>query len=139
MRMIQQQSRCFSAEEGGKANIPEPTQEEVAAHKDEWGIKYNDECFKFEKEWELIAGQVEKEQNVFIESELGDLQKEKVKMLVDKTLTLNLFEMRYFQILLKTQVQKATGMNPLKLNLDWPSIKQDASGTWPPANPNWFK
>ena len=27
----------------------------------------------------------------------------------------------------------------MKMNLDWPSIKQDANGTWPPANPNWFK
>ena len=27
----------------------------------------------------------------------------------------------------------------MKLNLDWPSIKQDATGSWPPANPNWFK
>ena len=27
----------------------------------------------------------------------------------------------------------------MKLNLDWPSIKQDGAGTWPPANPNWFK
>jgi hypothetical protein len=31
--------------------VPEPTQEEVAANRDEWGIKYNDECLKFEKEW----------------------------------------------------------------------------------------
>lgn len=23
--------------------------------------------------------------------------------------------------------------------MDWPSIKQDAAGTWPPLNPNWFK
>lgn len=30
-------------------------------------------------------------------------------------------------------------MNPMKLNLDWPSIKKDGAGTWPPANPNWFK
>ena len=27
----------------------------------------------------------------------------------------------------------------MKLNMDWPSVKQDAQGTWPPANPNWFK
>ena len=27
----------------------------------------------------------------------------------------------------------------MKLNMDWPSIKQDETGTWPPANPNWFK
>jgi hypothetical protein len=44
----------------------------------------------------LIAERVEKEQTVFLESELGDLQKEKVKMLADKVLQLNLFELRYF-------------------------------------------
>ena len=27
----------------------------------------------------------------------------------------------------------------MKLNMDWPSVKQDSQGTWPPANPNWFK
>ena len=27
----------------------------------------------------------------------------------------------------------------MKLNMDWPSVKQDGAGTWPPANPNWFK
>mmetsp|Transcript_30132 Transcript_30132/g.21872 ORF Transcript_30132/g.21872 Transcript_30132/m.21872 type:complete len:141 (+) Transcript_30132:410-832(+) len=27
----------------------------------------------------------------------------------------------------------------MKLNMDWPSVKQDDTGTWPPANPNWFK
>lgn len=34
---------------------------------------------------------------------------------------------------------RTSGINPLKLNMDWPSIKQDGAGTWPPANPNWFK
>jgi hypothetical protein len=28
---------------------------EAAANKSEWGIKYDDECFKFEKEWEVIS------------------------------------------------------------------------------------
>jgi large subunit ribosomal protein L7/L12 len=27
----------------------------------------------------------------------------------------------------------------MKLNLDWPSVKRDDTGSWPPANPNWFK
>ena len=60
-------------------------------------------------------------------------------MLVDKVTDLNLYEMRYFQIQLTKNVKRATGLNPMKLNLDWPSIKQDSTGTWPPANPNWFK
>ena len=67
-----------------------------------WGIEYDDECLKFEKEWELVAEAVEKEQQVFIESELGDLQMQKCKMLADKVLTLNMFEMRYFQMQIKT-------------------------------------
>ena len=75
----------------------------------------------------------------FLESELGDLQKEKVNLLADKVANLNIFEMRYFQARLTQQVAKATGLSPMKLNLDWPSIKQDATGSWPPANPNWFK
>ena len=27
----------------------------------------------------------------------------------------------------------------MKLNMDWPAAKMDASGAWPPLNPNWFK
>ena len=60
-------------------------------------------------------------------------------MLADKVADLNLFEVRYFHYLLEEKVAKSTGLSPMKLNLDWPSLKQDASGTWPPANPNWFK
>ena len=43
----------FSSEAGdGAAKVPEPTKEEIEANKHEWGVKYNDECLKFEKEWE---------------------------------------------------------------------------------------
>ena len=94
---------------------------------------------KFEKEWEIIANAVEEEQNVFLESELGEVQRAKVEMLSDKILSLNVFEHRYLAKVIKSKVQKATGLNPLKMNLDWPSVKQDSTGTWPPANPNWFK
>lgn len=60
-------------------------------------------------------------------------------MLADKVASLNIYEIRYFNYRIKEQVMKSTGLNPMKLNLDWPSIKQDSTGTWPPANPNWFK
>jgi len=60
-------------------------------------------------------------------------------MLVDKVLDLNMFELRYFHSQMSTKMLKATGINPMKMNIDWPSVKQDATGTWPPANPNWFK
>ena len=60
---------------------------------------------------------------MFLESELGELQQSKINMLVDKVTDLNLYEMRYFQVRLAQNVQKATGLNPMKINLDWPSIK----------------
>jgi len=44
-------------------------------------------------------------------------------MLADKMLDLNIFEMRYLAMSMKTRVQKTSGINPLKLNMDWPSVK----------------
>ena len=89
----------------------------------EWGIKYDDECLKFEKEWKEIADKVEEEQNIYIEKELSELQRKKVEMLADKVLDLNVFEMRYLAMACKNRIQKTSGINPLKLNMDWPSIK----------------
>ena len=79
-----QQFRAFSAEE--KPAAEQPSQDEIAANKAEWGIKYDDECLKFEKEWKLVADKIDAEQMVYIESELSDLQKKKVDMLVEKQL-----------------------------------------------------
>ena len=53
-------------------------------------------------------------------------------MLAEKLLELNIHEMKYMAISTKQRVMKTTGINPLKLNMDWPSIKNDSQGTWPP-------
>lgn len=105
----------------------------------EWGIKYDDECLKFEQEWKEIADKVEDEQAMYLEQELSELQRKKVDMITDKILDMNVFEMRYMALAMKQRMMRTSGINPLKLNMDWPSIKQDGAGTWPPANPNWFK
>ena len=85
----------FSAEaepaEEAKAAAPEPTAAEVEAGRQEWGIKYDDECLKFEKEWAEIAEKVQQENMMYLESELSDLQKKKVEMLADKVMDFNLF------------------------------------------------
>ena len=117
----------------------EPTAAEIAKGQEEWGIKYDDECLKFEKEWKVIAEAIEKEQMIYLESELSDLQKKKVEMIADKVIDMNMMEQRYMHAVMVQRVQKATGLSMMKLNLDWPSLKQDDAGTWPPANPNWFK
>jgi hypothetical protein len=38
-----------------------PTEAELAKNREEWGIKYTDECFKFEKEWKAISEKIEQE------------------------------------------------------------------------------
>lgn len=38
-----------------------PTEAEAAKAKEEWGEKYSDECFKFEKEWKQISEKIENE------------------------------------------------------------------------------
>ena len=60
-------------------------------------------------------------------------------MLAEKLLDMNVFELRYFSVVCGEKMMKTSGIHPMKMNLDWPSVKQDAAGTWPPANPNWFK
>ena len=100
--MRPQTVRYFSSPPEGEHR--EFTPEELEKGRQQWGIQYDDECLKFEKEWEKIAAQVEKDQAVYLESELGDLQKAKVEMLVDKALDLNLYEIRYFHVLLSTKV-----------------------------------
>ena len=64
---------------------------------------------------------------VYLENELGEYQKKKVDMLVDKVLDLNLFELRYFAAITSTKIKKASGINPMKLNMDWPSLKMDGN------------
>ena len=86
-----------------------------------------------------MAEAVEKDNMMYIDAELSELQKKKVEMLVDKCVDMNMFEMRYFISQVSIRVQRTSGMNMMKLNLDWPSLKRDGTGTWPPANPNWFK
>ena len=76
---------------------------------------------------------------MYLESELSELQRKKVDMLADKLLDMNIFELRYFSMACKERIQRTSGINPFKLNLDWPSVKRDDTGSWPPANPNWFK
>ena len=127
--LYSQQAKNFSSE----------TKEKSIIGQGEWGIQYDDECLKFEQEWKEIADKVEAEQAVYLEQELSELQRKKVDLLADKLLEMNTFEMRYLAQSVKMRIARTSGMNPLKLNLDWPSIKQDAQGTWPPANPNWFR
>ena len=70
-----------------------------------------------------MAEAVEKDNMTYIEAELSEMQKKKVDMLVDKCVDMNMFEMRYFISQVSIRVQRTSGMNMMKLNLDWPSLK----------------
>jgi hypothetical protein len=50
-------------------------------------------------------------------------------MLVDKLLDMNIFELRYFSSISKERIMRTSGINPMKLNLDWPSVKRDGKSS----------
>ena len=58
-----------------------------------------------------------------LDEELDDTSKNKVKFLVEKLMDLNIFEMRYLSVKLKERIMRGVGINPIKLNVDWPSVK----------------
>ena len=55
-----------------KDEFPEPTDEEKQKYRDQWGLKYDDECFKFEKEWEQIARDRDESQMAALHEELDE-------------------------------------------------------------------
>lgn len=59
-----------------------------------------------------------------LSEELSEVQRKRVEVLAQALLDLNVFELRYFSTIMRDKIWKTTGVNPLKINLDWPSLKQ---------------
>ena len=59
---------------------------------------------------------------MYLESELGELQKKRVQMVADRVTDFNVLEMRYFITIMKEKLIKSTGISPLKVNMDWPAF-----------------
>lgn len=146
-RAAAQSVRMFSTEaqatEQAKPDIEKEfdniSEEDKKKYREAWGLKFNDECIKFEKEWEQIAMDRDHAQMEALKEELSETSQKKVQFLSDKIISLNMMELRYLATSMKQRIQKTSGMNLMKLNMDWPSMKMDTDGTWPPLNPNWFK
>jgi len=127
----------FSSNSTGEANSEnlESTLRKEQAEKDD---KMEDLAFKFEREWKQIYDERNTQQLGELAKELTENQRKRVDLLAQALLELNVFELRYFSTAIRDKVYKTSGINPLKLNLDWPVVKQAEIGSWPPANPNWF-
>lgn len=67
--------------------------------------------------------------SVYIEKELSELQKKKVEMLADKIFDFNMMENRYFAIRMGERIEHFSGINPNKINMDWPDVKNQSKKT----------
>ncbi len=123
-----------------QAKIKELEEEQKKASQ-EWAKTFDEECFKYEKEWKKIVEEKEKEYGFFcsekvaqkitaknrqdkvLSKELSEASRNKVQFLIEKMMDLNMFEMRYLALKLKERIMRGVGINPLKLNMDWPSMK----------------
>ena len=133
------ESATKTEDETVKEQFEEISEEEKQKYRDTWGLKFNDECIKMEKEWEAIAEIKNEEQMAAIKENLTDVQKRKVEFIADKILEFDMYESRYLAAVTQEKIRKISGISLMKLNMDWPSMKMDVDGTWPPLNPNWFK
>lgn len=79
---------------------------------------------RFEREWRrLYEDQRQKDLSKPVK-QLNEFQKKKVDYLVEKTQNLNMLERKYFTIMIRDQIIKTTGFNPLKINNQWPEFKE---------------
>lgn len=129
----------FSGEGATEEARPELTEEQKEKYRTNWGLKFDESCIQQEKEWEKIAEEKNKQQMEHLKEELSGHQMKRVEFVADKFASLSAFEQRYLAALIQKRVARVAGINPLKLNMDWPSVKMDSDGTWPPLNPDWFK
>jgi large subunit ribosomal protein L7/L12 len=134
-RLLPNISRAYFSATPADGQPIEQTLQKEQEQKDE---KNEDLAFKFEREWKKLHDERNASQLQELEKELTENQRKRVQLLAQALLELNTFELRYFSTALREKVFKTSGINPLKLNLDWPTVKQLDIGSWPPANPNWF-
>lgn len=50
-------------------------------------------------------------------------------MLADKLLDMNIYELQYFNQISSEKIMKTSSISPMKLNVDWPSVKPDGKNT----------
>jgi len=131
--------RCFSSTEATKEAPKVNPENLTTADKNERDAKYEEMAFKFEREWKKIYDERNQQQLAALNEELTEFQKKRIDLLAQAFLECNVFELRYLSSIIRDKIWKTTGVNPLKLNLDWPTLKQLENGSWPPANPNFFQ
>ena len=98
MKASSQLQRPFSTSEASEEKIPDPRTETAEERKvrilgdNNWGIKYDESCMEFQRDWEKIADEKNESQRKYLNEELSEAQKAKVQMLSDKVLNLTVFE-----------------------------------------------
>jgi len=101
--------------------------------------KYGKFVEQFQERWNRLAAACDADaESSVIDTDLTDLQKEKVDFLISKSLELGALEMRYLDARIAYYKQRDFGVTPYTLGHDWPNLQKDGAGVFPMNNPNWF-
>lgn len=92
--------------------------------------QFEDIAAKFEREWKLVYDETNTNQAAELSQVLTPNKKKRAELLAEAIVEMDLFELRYFSTLVRDRVAKTSGINPLKLNVDWPSLKQADAANW---------
>lgn len=93
-----------------------------------------DSASGYVEEWQKVYEQRTASQQAELEQHLTPNQKKRLDLLSQALLEMDKEEVKYFTTLVRDRIFKSSGINPLKLNVDWPTLKQLDVGSWPPAN-----
>ena len=99
-------------------------------------LRYEDECFYFEKEWKKLQNEKVELHQDYMSPDLSEHQQRQVDIISNKFVHLNFYEQEYFLITLKEQLDKCTGAKLEYNNMFDKKRKTKVDLDIPDLNPN---
>ncbi|KAM3147333.1 hypothetical protein pb186bvf_000584 [Paramecium bursaria] len=89
---------------------------------------------KRQQEWDAIAKKRLNDQLQYLDSQLSQVQKDRVDTLVDALIDLDVYEMQCLAQMINAHQIKSQGIGIFEVNTSWPILKKQELNTWPPES-----
>ena len=104
--------------------------------KEDKDLKYEDECFYFEKEWKKLQENKHQKKQDYMSKDLTEHQKRECDILIEKIIKFNAFESRYFSYVFKDLIDNNASVAPFRPNVFDKRRKFVIDISRPEDNPN---
>ena len=94
---------------------------------------------EYEKEWEILYKEKNKEKRLIVESGLNENEKNEVKEIFEKIKQLKPEEREYYIYITQLESEKYSDVYSLDESILPPDYLYEAENFWPKENPNWIR